>query len=53
MQFNTLADGLAGMAVGLGGMFVPPTSAWYPLLHNIYLYGGHLPYNCSYGEKNQ
>merc|ERR1719352_1119430 len=22
------------------GLFVPVTSAWYPLLHNIYLYGG-------------
>jgi len=28
------------MACGIGGMFVPVTSAWYPLLHNIYLYGG-------------
>jgi FtsH-binding integral membrane protein len=28
------------MMVGLGGMFVPPTSAWYPLLHNVMLYGG-------------
>ena len=28
------------MACGIGGMFVPVTSAWYPLLHNIQLYGG-------------
>jgi len=28
------------MACGIGSMFVPVTSAWYPLLHNIYLYGG-------------
>ena len=28
------------MAVGVGGMFVPVTSAWYPILHNVYLYGG-------------
>ena len=28
------------MAVGVGGMFVPVTSAWYPLLHNVMLYGG-------------
>ena len=28
------------MAVGIGGMFVPVTSAWYPILHNVYLYGG-------------
>ena len=27
------------MAVGIGGMFVPVTSAWYPILHNVYLYG--------------
>jgi len=28
------------MVCGVAGMFVPVTSAWYPLLHNIYLYGG-------------
>ncbi len=28
------------MATGIGAMFVPVTSAWYPLLHNVYLYGG-------------
>jgi len=28
------------MLLGLGGMFVPATSAWAPLLHNISLYGG-------------
>jgi len=28
------------MACGIGGMFVPVTSAWYPLLHNVSLYGG-------------
>ena len=28
------------MAAGIGSMFVPITSAWYPLLHNIYMYGG-------------
>ena len=28
------------MAVGIGGMFVPVTSAWYPLLHSAMLYGG-------------
>lgn len=28
------------MLTGVAGMFVPVTSAWYPLLHNIYLYGG-------------
>merc|ERR1719498_1747820 len=27
-------------ACGIATMFVPVTSAWYPLLHNIYLYGG-------------
>ena len=26
--------------VGVAGMFVPVTSAWYPLLHSINLYGG-------------
>jgi len=34
----------AGMIVlaltGVASIFVPVTSAWYPLLHNIYLYGG-------------
>lgn len=28
------------MALGLGSMFVPVTSAWYPLLHSVQLYGG-------------
>lgn len=28
------------MAAGVASMFVPVTSAWYPLLHNVYLYGG-------------
>jgi len=28
------------MATGLGSMFVPVTSAWYPLLHSFQLYGG-------------
>ena len=28
------------MAAGVASMFVPITSAWYPLLHNVYLYGG-------------
>jgi len=28
------------MATGVGAMFVPVTSAWYPLLHNVYTYGG-------------
>jgi len=36
-----LAGGLfVIMGAGLAGMFVPMTSAWYPLLHNVYLYGG-------------
>ena len=26
--------------VGLASIFVPVTSAWYPLLHNVSLYGG-------------
>jgi len=28
------------MATGIGAMFVPVTSAWYPLLHSFQLYGG-------------
>mmetsp|Transcript_42142 Transcript_42142/g.104804 ORF Transcript_42142/g.104804 Transcript_42142/m.104804 type:complete len:304 (-) Transcript_42142:251-1162(-) len=28
------------MLVGVGGMFVPVASPWYPLLHNVMLYGG-------------
>ena len=28
------------MGAGVASMFVPITSAWYPLLHNVYLYGG-------------
>jgi FtsH-binding integral membrane protein len=28
------------MATGIGSMFVPVTSAWYPLLHSFQLYGG-------------
>ena len=28
------------MACGIGSMFVPVTSAWYPLLHSVNLYGG-------------
>ena len=28
------------MGCGIATMFVPVTSAWYPLLHNVYLYGG-------------
>lgn len=28
------------MAAGIGGMFVPVTSAWYPLLHSVSTYGG-------------
>lgn len=28
------------LLLGVGGMFVPATSAWAPLLHNIMLYGG-------------
>ena len=28
------------MAAGVASVFVPVTSAWYPLLHNVYLYGG-------------
>ena len=28
------------MMAGLGAMFVPVTSAWYPLLHSVQLYGG-------------
>ncbi|KAL1527369.1 hypothetical protein AB1Y20_016039 [Prymnesium parvum] len=28
------------MALGIGSMFVPVTSAWYPLLHSVQLYGG-------------
>jgi len=28
------------MMTGLGAMFVPVTSAWYPLLHSVQLYGG-------------
>ena len=28
------------MAAGIGAMFVPVTSAWYPLLHDVYMYGG-------------
>ena len=36
-----LAGGmLVLMGAGLASMFVPVTSAWYPLLHNVYLYGG-------------
>ena len=34
------AGALMLMVCGIGGMFVPVTSAWYPLLHNVYLYGG-------------
>jgi FtsH-binding integral membrane protein len=34
------AGALMLMACGIGGMFVPVTSAWYPILHNVYLYGG-------------
>ena len=34
----------AGMLVllgaGVAGMFVPVTSAWYPLLHSVSMYGG-------------
>jgi len=30
------------MALGMGSMFVPVTSAWYPLLHSVQLYGGLL-----------
>jgi hypothetical protein len=34
-----LAGGmLVLMGAGLASMFVPVTSAWYPLLHNVYLY---------------
>ena len=36
-----LAGGmLVLMGAGVASMFVPITSAWYPLLHNVYLYGG-------------
>lgn len=28
------------MAAGIGAAFCPVTSAWYPLLHNVYMYGG-------------
>ena len=36
-----LAGGmLVLMGAGMASMFVPITSAWYPLLHNVYLYGG-------------
>jgi len=36
-----LAGGLLVlMGVGVASFFVPATSAWYPLLHNVYLYGG-------------
>lgn len=28
------------LACGIAGMFVPVTSAWYPLLHSVQLYGG-------------
>mmetsp|Transcript_30277 Transcript_30277/g.99737 ORF Transcript_30277/g.99737 Transcript_30277/m.99737 type:complete len:110 (+) Transcript_30277:616-945(+) len=28
------------LGCGVAGMFVPVTSAWYPLLHSINLYGG-------------
>lgn len=28
------------MVLGIGSMFVPFTSPWYPLLHSIQLYGG-------------
>uniref|UniRef100_A0A7S4F383 Bax inhibitor 1 n=1 Tax=Chrysotila carterae TaxID=13221 RepID=A0A7S4F383_CHRCT len=28
------------LVAGVAGMFVPVTSAWYPLLHSISLYGG-------------
>jgi len=28
------------MGAGLAGMFVPVTSAWYPILHSVSLYGG-------------
>jgi len=28
------------MAAGLGAAFVPVTSAWYPLLHSVHMYGG-------------
>merc|ERR1719424_2132064 len=34
------AGALMLMACGIGGMFCPVTSAWYPILHNVYLYGG-------------
>ena len=33
------AGALMLMGCGLGAMFVPVTSAWYPLLHNVYMYG--------------
>ena len=36
-----LAGGLLVLCgVGLASFFVPVTSAWYPLLHNVSLYGG-------------
>ena len=28
------------LQLGLASFFVPVTSAWYPLLHNVSLYGG-------------
>ncbi len=28
------------MGTGIASMFVPVTSAWYPLLHNVMMYGG-------------
>ena len=28
------------MGAGVASMFVPVTSAWYPLLHSLNLYGG-------------
>lgn len=28
------------LLLGIGGMFVPVTSPWAPLLHNVMLYGG-------------
>lgn len=36
-----LFGGMIGLlGVGVVGMFTPPTSPWYPILHNVQLYGG-------------
>jgi FtsH-binding integral membrane protein len=36
-----LFGGMIGLlGVGIVGIFTPPTSPWYPILHSVHLYGG-------------